>query len=260
MKLLRSAAGAVFFLVAVAGVLAQQPRQAHSAHSDLTGTWSLNRDLSDDPATVITRMREGGDGGHRPPFGGHGGAFGGGGRSMNPDQMPARMAWLEPPPRLTIVQSDTAVTLTDGDGRSQTFAVTNQKQRLSIGGQTIEVRAKWDGDRLVKEMSLREGARIIETYSTTGEPRQLHFLEKQRIDIHKGDEIDMIGAPVSLHGTSVILAREITRADQTWTIRDAAGQPLWSGKDLEPGRSKKAAFLGLATRAPLILLLIRALA
>jgi len=86
------------------------------------------------------------------------------------------------------------------------------------------------------------------------------FLEAQRIELHKGDEIDVIGAPVSLHGTSVILAREIARADQTWTIRDATGRPLWSGEDFEPRRSKKMAVLAFATKAPLILLLVRVLA
>jgi hypothetical protein len=174
MRVLRSAAGAVLLLIVTASTFAQQASQPHTSHSDLAGAWSLNRNLSDDPATVMTRMREGGDGSHRPPFGGHGGAFGGGGRSMNPDQMRTRLAMLEPPKRLTIVQSDATVTLTDGEGRSQTFAVINQKQRLSIGGQAIDVRAKWDGDRLIKEMSLDGGAKIIETYSLTGEPRQLH--------------------------------------------------------------------------------------
>jgi hypothetical protein len=86
------------------------------------------------------------------------------------------------------------------------------------------------------------------------------FLEEHRIEIHKGDEIGVTGVPISLHGNSVILAREITRADCTWTIRDATGGPLWQGKDLEPRRSRKAAVLAFATKAPLILLLVRVLA
>jgi hypothetical protein len=31
----------------------------------------------------------------------------------------------------------------------------------------------------------------------------------------------------------VVLARELRKADKTWTLRDVTGQPLWSGPQTE---------------------------
>jgi hypothetical protein len=171
----------VRMFVIAAGILAQTPTDAHESRPDFTGTWTLNRSASDDSSTLINRMHGGADGGgHTPPSGGHR-MFGGGSSGRAPlthEQIQARLALLEPPRKLTIIHSDRSITLTDGDGRSQTLTLDNQKQRLSIGTQMADVKAKWDDERLVKQVSLDDGAKVTETYSLNTQPRQLRVMVK----------------------------------------------------------------------------------
>ena len=54
------------------------------------------------------------------------------------------------------------------------------------------------------------------------------FVKQQRIEIKKGDRIDVIGSPLAGYEPSPILAREVRKANNAWTLRDPAGQPLWS--------------------------------
>lgn len=149
-------------------------------HSNLTGAWTLNGELSDDPAKVMETLHGVSGGGRGMPFGGHGpGMHGGGGRGpTDPEQMRARMALVEPPRRLTITQADQSITLTDGEGRSQTLSPNNRKQRVAKGTGTVDVKAKWDDERLVKETSLADGTKVTETYSLIPDARQLHVSVK----------------------------------------------------------------------------------
>jgi hypothetical protein len=167
--------------VIAAAILAQTPTDAREPRPDFTGTWTLNRSASDDPSTLINRMHGGADGGgHTPQSGGHR-MFGGGGSGrapLTPEQIQARLALLEAPGTLTIIHSDRSITLTVGDGRSQTLTLDNQKQRLSIGTEMADVKAKWDDERLVRQVSLDDGAKVTETYSLNTQPRQLRVMVK----------------------------------------------------------------------------------
>jgi hypothetical protein len=54
------------------------------------------------------------------------------------------------------------------------------------------------------------------------------FLDEQKVDIRKGDRLEVIGSRF-MHGeSSVVLAREIRKGDSVWTLRDSGGQPLWT--------------------------------
>jgi hypothetical protein len=154
--------------------------------NNLTGAWRLNKDLSDDLAKVMeaTQGERRAGGGHTPPggVGGHGPGMHRGGRDTHGkgDEAEQQMRmWLhEPPGRLTITQTDRAITFTDGDGRSQRLATTGEKQRISIGRGTVEVRTKWDGERLVKETSLARGMKVTETYSVVSDAKRLQVMIK----------------------------------------------------------------------------------
>jgi hypothetical protein len=54
------------------------------------------------------------------------------------------------------------------------------------------------------------------------------FLRERRVEIGKGDTLEVTGSRVTIGDSQVFLAREIRTADAAWTLRDAAGQPLWS--------------------------------
>ena len=181
-------------LVAFAAVVgatsgsAQSSRTDRDAPANLTGAWTLNKELSDDAAKLMEAMQggdHGGSGGQRPPVGGHGpGMHGGGGTGgsrggMTPEQMRAiRSDVLEAPSKLTIVQADGSVTFTDNDGRSRRLTTNNKKEKRPVDNRMVEVRTKWDDGRLVNEMWLRDGMKLTETYSLASERRQLHVMVK----------------------------------------------------------------------------------
>jgi hypothetical protein len=136
----------------------------------IAGAWTLNNDLSDQPGRD---QRDGGTdsgrrGGGRGPGGGGrrgGGGFGGGwggrgggrgaGATMNPDDM-ARMRdamrdLTSPPSHLTIVETDSMIVITSADGRTTRLAPDGKKVKDDNTG--IERKTKWDGEKLVTEIS-----------------------------------------------------------------------------------------------------------
>jgi hypothetical protein len=155
--------------VAAHGGSPQSPATGRDAAADLSGVWKLNQGLTDDPSKVMRAS-----GGHGPGM--HGG--GAGREGMDAQQIRARRQLLEAPSRLTITQTDNSVTFTESDGRVQTLTTDNTPQRLQLGTQTVDVKSRWDGGRLVKEMSLGDGLTLTETYSVSVEPRQLHVTVK----------------------------------------------------------------------------------
>jgi hypothetical protein len=54
------------------------------------------------------------------------------------------------------------------------------------------------------------------------------FLKEKKVEIRKGDTLEVTGSRVTIGDSHVVLAREIRRGDSAWALRDATGQPLWS--------------------------------
>lgn len=59
------------------------------------------------------------------------------------------------------------------------------------------------------------------------------FLNEKKVEIRKGDTLEVIGSRVTIGESQVVLAREIRKGDDAWMLRDAAGQPLWSSVQTE---------------------------
>src|SRR5262249_51218666 len=83
---------------------------------------------------------------------------------------------LTAPERLTIVETSSMVLLTSGDGHTT---------RLSTDGKGVkdestktERKTKWDGEKLVSELSGLPRGKLTETYSVDPEHRQLHVTIK----------------------------------------------------------------------------------
>lgn len=71
------------------------------------------------------------------------------------------------------------------------------------------------------------------TLKTATETLEVHlgpsaFMTDKKIDIVKGDTVEILGSRVTIDNEPVLLAREIKKGDHTWTLRDASGRPLWS--------------------------------
>lgn len=144
----------------------------------LTGVWTLNAALSDDSARVMAAIQS-----QRRAGTGHGPwLHGGGGGGRNPGEtkaMQERMhRAMDAPASLAITQTTGSITFADGRGRSQTFTTNDKKQTVPLDDRTVEVRSKWDDGRLIKETSLGDGLKLMETFSLASGHRQLHVTVK----------------------------------------------------------------------------------
>jgi hypothetical protein len=147
-----------------------------SQTTDFTGDWTLNKNLSDDPAKVMESMHSEGGGGSGRGSWMHGG---GGSKGMGPEQRQTMRGAIEAPARLMITQTTDSITFTKDDGHSQTFKTNSKKEKVPLGNQTVEVRTKWDDDgHLVKETSLAGGVKLTETYSLISASQQLQVIVK----------------------------------------------------------------------------------
>jgi hypothetical protein len=56
------------------------------------------------------------------------------------------------------------------------------------------------------------------------------YLAGKAITFAEGDSVEILGSRVTIDEESVLLARQIKKGDQTWTLRDESGRPLWRGR------------------------------
>jgi hypothetical protein len=59
------------------------------------------------------------------------------------------------------------------------------------------------------------------------------FLTNQKVEISQGDTLEVTGSRVTIGESQIVLAREMRKGADTWMLRDAAGQPLWSSGPTE---------------------------
>jgi hypothetical protein len=160
-------------------------------HAALDGAWTLNKELSDQPATRGDDRGTGGDRGRRNGgygrgggggFGRGGGGFGrggggSGGAPANRDDM-ARMREAmrditNPPDHLTITQTDVMIVVTGPDGRTTRLSPDGKK--VKDDNTRVERKTKWDGDKLVSEISGLGSGKITQAFSADPEHHQLRI-------------------------------------------------------------------------------------
>ncbi len=180
--------------VAVACALSAAPIAIHAqsrpepAPGDVHGAWILNKSESDKERPAADGGRRGAGG--RTGGGGRGGGFGGGagggrgggapngGRGGMPDReaMKDMQAMLDelmrPSDRLTILQDDGVVKITDADGRTRSFATSGKKERHQLQSGTVDVETRWDGPVLRQEVKVRE-SKVVRTFARDTERQQL---------------------------------------------------------------------------------------
>jgi hypothetical protein len=160
---------------------------AQTETGSIVGVWTLNKDLSqapqgraqdDDGAPRGGGYGRGGGGGRRRGGGfgggGYGGGGGGGARGNSEDMARQRQALrdiMEAPGRLTITQADSMVIMTTADGRTTRLSTDGKK--VKDDSTHIERKTKWDGGKLVSEISGAGPRKITETYSVDPEHHQL---------------------------------------------------------------------------------------
>jgi hypothetical protein len=176
-------AGVIVVIVGLIGVwLSSESRAQTVETASLAGAWTLNKDLSDQPPDRGSD-RTGGDqgrrGGYGPGGGGGGrrGGFGGGGAMPDREAMArsrdAMRDILNPPDHLVITQSDSMVVLTGADGRTTRLSLDGKK--VKDENTNVERKTKWDGGKLVVEISGLGSGKITQSYAVDPEHHQLRI-------------------------------------------------------------------------------------
>jgi hypothetical protein len=190
-------------LIASAVLVRESRAQSPAAAAPFVGAWTVNKELSDSPQDAASGDREGGSsrganrggggGGRRRGGGGFGGGFGGGGRGGGGGQAApgadpqetlrrrdAMRDILNPPDRLTIVQTESMIIITGPDGRTTRLSPDGKK--IKDDSTNIERRTKWDGGKLISEIGGLPLGKITETWAVDSERRQLHISLKNDDD------------------------------------------------------------------------------
>jgi len=149
---------------------------------DLTGTWKLNTDDSDDPRKKLQQARGGGRGrgggrsgvgmgGAWPGGGGYGGRRMEGGESE--DERQKMQLFVQPARQLTIAQKDPEIDISDDSDRKITAFTDSRKVEKSKDASNQQFDAKWDDYRLVMEGKDPHGNKYERSYEVLGGNQQL---------------------------------------------------------------------------------------
>ena len=179
----------------VAAMVSGAPGHAAPAPADppsLAGRWTLNRDLSQFPRDVGFGMDLASVAGAGSDSAG---ASGGRGRSQGgtpplfresaDDAKRTKQlvdAVRNPSPHLTIVQTETTVTITDDRGRSLTFHPDGKQESQMLDQVPVATTTRWEGARLVVRYNVQQNRELRYTFSRSLEPSQLvvqvEFIER----------------------------------------------------------------------------------
>ncbi|HKF25715.1 MAG TPA: hypothetical protein VKB24_07050 [Candidatus Acidoferrum sp.] len=148
---------------------------------NLTGTWKLNVDDSDDPRKKLQQARGAGhgQGGGRSPGGmgggwpgGHGG-YGGRRGGESSDERQKMQIFLQPAQKLTIAQKEPEIDISDDADRKFTAFTDGRKVEKSKDPERQQFDAKWDEYRLVMEGKDPRGDKYERSYEVLEGNQQL---------------------------------------------------------------------------------------
>lgn len=161
----------------------KQPTPDVPRVKNLSGTWKLNIDDSDDPRKKLQQARGGGGGpggGHPrvaiggggwPGGGGYGGRRGGGGE--NNEERQKMQLFLQPAQQLNIFQKDPQIDIRDDSDRNITAFTDGRKIEKSKDASNQQFDAKWDEYRLVMEGKDPRGNKYERAYEVLEGNQQL---------------------------------------------------------------------------------------
>jgi hypothetical protein len=166
--------------------------------ANLSGSWKLNKDLSDDPQQKMKDARSESGGGGSAGAGRSGGRHGGMGRGARSSDSGSgedtQRSTLEDAaassPLLKIRHEDPALSIVDGLGRQHQLYTDGRKveEQRSLGG-TTQLRANWKDGRIVVTTEPEHGPKITDTYAVAADGSQLTVTT--RIELHRGRPVEI---------------------------------------------------------------------
>jgi hypothetical protein len=199
----RSTAILLVSLALALGLHSAAPVSAQEA-AGLAGSWNLNPALSQGPREVgfntdmalpnvtdeAANGRRGATGNSRPFMAR---------RESEDDGKRVRQLTDEvrdPSRHVTIVETSTAVTITDDHGHARTFHPNGQEEVIQLGELPVRVTAKRDAGALVVLYQVEQGRELRYAYSRVASPAQL-IVDVQFVERGGGDHVRRIYEPGS---------------------------------------------------------------
>jgi hypothetical protein len=190
------ASGIIAVAVAVACSSSQQFNQVAPEEVDLSGTWILNPEESDDPSGQMDQMgggaggggMRGGGGGGMRPSGGMGGGMRGGrggmGGGMDPEKMRQTTEMVRQAAQcIGLQQGDSTVTLMFDQQRSLVLHIDGRELEQELpAGTKMEIRAGWKGRYFVVEREIDGGGKITEEYTISSGTGQLYVITRLELN------------------------------------------------------------------------------
>jgi hypothetical protein len=125
---------------------------------------------------------------------------------------------------IAVVAFVIVVILILGNGPKQRAPKYNAAAETKVEGVVQEVKQFWcpiNGDEGTHLM-LKTNTGILEVHVA---PRR--FLEGNGVSFNQGDRIEVVGSMVIYESHDAMIARKITRGDETFAFRQPDGRPLW---------------------------------
>lgn len=125
---------------------------------------------------------------------------------------------------IAVVAFVLVVILILGNGPKQRAPKYNVATESKVQGVVQEVRYFWcpiNGDQGTHLM-LKTDSGVVEVHVAP-----LRFLQGNGVSFNDGDQIEAVGSKVDYEGRDAMIARKITRGDQTFEFRQPNGRPLW---------------------------------
>jgi hypothetical protein len=125
---------------------------------------------------------------------------------------------------LALVAFVLVVILILGNGPKQRAPKYNATTEIKVEGIVQEVQQYWcpiNGDEGTHLM-VKTDTGVVEVHVA---PRR--FLDGNGVRFSKGDQIAVVGSMVIYQGHDAMIARKITRGDETFAFRRPDGRPLW---------------------------------
>ncbi|MCX6538806.1 MAG: hypothetical protein NT151_07730 [Acidobacteria bacterium] len=247
--------GATVIAAAVAG----WETVAAADNPSLAGRWTLNRTLSQFPREVGFGMDV------IPPGAGSDEREGRGAAAFvprNESEAEARNARQlvdevrTPSPHLTIVQSETAISITDDQGRSRRFHPDGKDEFQPLDASPVTTTARWEGALLVVRYKVEKSREVRYTYSRKLDPSQL-IVQVQFVERGGRDIITRVYEPTRADEPSTPVGAAQAGAQPTPAsgLRDATkaydpNRPALPPAAAEPGKQDVPAVTG-AAQAPI---------
>ena len=230
-------------MTAVAGTAClATPARAQNA-APLAGVWTLSRALSEFPRDIgftpswLPTSTEDAPGTGSNGGGGRRGSAGGAGNRGPAAPFSARAESSEdaqrvqlltaevrnPPVRLTVTDTPTAVTITNERGQSRTLHPDSKEESIELQGVPISVTSKREGDRLVVTYRVEQDRELRYTYSYSANPSRL-VVDVQFLEHGAGDKVRRVYEPGAGIETLASTGADPARASSNQSAPEAFDQ------------------------------------